>query len=250
MHDQQESPPPADAWFKRLGAAGPLAIVAAILPGLAGIALFWKINVISEWLKSHGDLGVVVYAVSFALLAGFALLPTYAQAILGGWAFGVTLGAPAALLGFLGGAWIGYEIGRLASHDRVRNVIDERPKWKAVREALLGGGFWKTLGMVTLLRLPPNSPFAITNLVLAGVKVARPPYLLGTLIGMTPRTVLAVMIGAGIKGAFTKEAYNSAIPVWMKAAGIFVTVAIVAIIGHLANKAVERVTRSQPTQPT
>lgn len=231
--------------FKRLGAAGPLAVVAAIMPALAGIALLWKINVVSEWLRTHGAWGACVYAAAFALLAGLALLPTYAQALLGGWAFGFALGMPAALAGFAGGAMIGYEVARRLSKDRVQAVIDEKPKWRAVRDALVGGrdaGFWKTTGLVTLLRLPPNSPFALTNLVMAGVRVPRLPYFIGTVVGMAPRTALAVMLGAGINVELTKETLEAAMPLKLNLGMLFVTVAFVLIIGHLATKAIARVT--------
>ncbi len=218
------------------------------MPALAGVVLLWKIGPVSEYLKSHGPAGLAIYALAFAVLAGLALLPTYAQAILGGWAFGVAFGLPAALAGFVGGSIIGYEVARRASKDHVEKLIDEKPKWRAVRDAMVGHGpasFWRALGTVILLRLPPNSPFALMNLLLASVKVDRAPYIIGTLIGMAPRTALAVVLGAGIQGALTKDVYNSAIPTWMKAAGIFVSLAVVAVIGHIANKAVQKMGAAQ-----
>ena len=237
--------------FRRLGAAGPLAIVAAFMPALAGVALLWKMDIVSVWLKTHGTGAVFVYAAGFALLAGLALLPTYAQAILGGWAFGMLVGTPAALAGFLGGSLIGYEIARRASRDRFERIIDEKPKWRAVRDALVGGrgaGFWKTTGLITLIRLPPNSPFALTNLVLAGVRVPRWPYAVGTVLGMIPRTTLAVMLGAGIQGALNEESYKAAIPLKFKLGMLFVTVAVVLIIGHMANRALARVAATDPPE--
>ncbi|MBX3382405.1 MAG: TVP38/TMEM64 family protein [Phycisphaeraceae bacterium] len=239
--------------LERLGPTGPLALVALFMPALAGIVLLTNLEFVSEWLKSHAGVGIIIYSLAFAVLAGLAFLPTYAQAILGGYAFGLWVGTPAALVGFVGGAWIGYEIARVASRDRVEQIINERPKWRAVRDALLGdsgAGFWKPAFMVALIRCPPNSPFAITNLVLASVKIRRAPYVLGTLVGMTPRTVLAVVVGAGINGVLNREAYNSAIPVWMKVAGIGVTLVIVLILGKMANSAIARVTNgAAPAQP-
>lgn len=225
--------------FKRSGAAGPLAVVASVMPAIGGFALLGSLNIVGPWLQSHGIGGVFLYAAAFAILAGLALLPTYAQAVLGGWAFGFAAGYPAALAGFFGGALIGYGIAWGATGDKVKTIIDEHPKWRAVREALVGSGFWKTLGIVALLRLPPNSPFALTNLVMAAAKVPRFPYLLGTLIGMAPRTGVAVYIASQIQDVATAAETR---PKWMIFVGIGLTLLVIMVIGHIAKKALEKVT--------
>ncbi|HYF14573.1 MAG TPA: VTT domain-containing protein [Phycisphaerales bacterium] len=235
-------------WIDRLGLTAVLAAGALVLPPLGSLVLFWKIVPVSEWLRSHGDMGVVVYAVAFALLAGCALLPTYAQSAVGGYAFGVAWGIPAALAGFVGGAVIGYLIAGRVSGDRVERIVEENPKWRAIRDALVGmrgakSSAWRTTGMVILLRLPPNSPFALTNLVLASVKVPLLPFAAGTLIGMAPRTTLAVVLGAGIEQALTKDTLKAAAPPWLWGVGIAVTMLVVIAIGIIANKAVARATR-------
>src|SRR5262245_16966385 len=146
--------------LQRLGPASFLGAAALFLPPLGSLLLFANINTIGEWLRGHEAAGVALYIAGFALLAGLALLPTYASAILGGWAFGFPIGFPAAMAGFVGGAVIGYGVARPTASERVLALIAEKPKWKAVRDTLLGGRALKTLGIVTLLRLPPNSPFA------------------------------------------------------------------------------------------
>lgn len=231
---------------RRLGLAGPLAMGALVLPPLGSIVLFMTMGTTGPWLRSHEGIGLVMYIVAFAILAGLALLPTYAQSALGGFAFGITLGIPAALLGFAGGAIIGYTIAGRAAGDRVDRLIDEKPKWRAVRDALLDRrrGWLGTTGMVALLRLPPNSPFALMNLVMASVKVPRSCFLVGTLVGMLPRSSLAVVIGAGVE-KLTKESLDAAVPWWVWWASIGLTVAIVAVIGYIANRAIERITRAQ-----
>ncbi|MCX5691909.1 MAG: VTT domain-containing protein [Planctomycetota bacterium] len=232
----------------QLGATSVLAIIASFMPAIAGIYLLANIGPVSEWFKGHGDAGLVVYIAAFALLSGLALLPTYAQAVLGGYAFGMLAGVPAALCGFLGGSIIAYEIGRASSRDRIEGLLSKSPKWRAVRDALVGSkkedDLLKSIGTVTLLRLPPNSPFALMNLLLSAIGVPRLAYVIGTCIGMTPRTAAAVAIGAGIQQALTKEAIDQAMPKWMWYAGAAVSIAIVFIIGSIANKAIERVAAS------
>jgi uncharacterized membrane protein YdjX (TVP38/TMEM64 family) len=254
MPEPDPTPQTESFWaiVKRLGPAAVLGVIAAVMPLLGSIALYTAMATTNfgPWLKSHGTQGLVLYTIAFIFLTGLALLPTYAQSALGGYAFGIARGAPAAILGFAGGAIIGYEIALRASGDRVMRLVDEHPKWRAVRDALVGRqvgggmvevtpGFWKTLGLVTLLRLPPNSPFAITNLVMASVKVPRVPFLLGTIFGMAPRTTLAVVLGASLN-EFTHDSVNNAVPRWVWYAGIAIAIGIVLFIGHKANQAISR----------
>lgn len=233
---------------RKLGPASWLALAALVAPPLGGFLVLGFIDSIAQWLESHGAMGPWIYAAAFAVTAGLALLPTYSQSILGGWAFGLATGYPAALGGFVGGAAIGYAIARPVASARVETLIEEHPKWVAVRNALLGGGFWKTLGIVTLLRLPPNSPFAATNLVLASVRVPWLTYLIATAVGMTPRTAAAVWLGQKLHGDFSsmKEALDEGQPLWLKIGAIVVTIVVVIVVlgvmGHIANKALKRVT--------
>ncbi|UCD29216.1 MAG: TVP38/TMEM64 family protein [Planctomycetota bacterium] len=223
-------------YLKRLGPVSVLAAIAASMPAIGGFVLLGTVKWSAGWLQANDELGVVCYVLGFSVMAGLALLPTYAQAFVGGWAFGFQVGVMAAIGGFMGAATIGYVIARRASGDRVVTIIEEHAKWKAVCDALIGGGFWKTLGIVTLLRLPPNSPFAITNLVLASTRVPTVIYLLGTLLGLTPRTVAAVFIGVG---ASDLTLFG---PRWLTITGIVSVIVVVIIIGTIANKAVTRVT--------
>jgi len=226
------------AVLRRLGPAGPLAVVAASLPALGGFTLLGTLKWSGPWLQAHGGLGLMLYVAGFMVLAGLAVLPTYALAVLGGWAFGLAVGCPAAIGGFLGASAIGYLIARRASGDRVVGIIQEHRKWQAVYEALLGSGFTRTLLIVTLLRLPPNSPFAITNLVLAATRVPPLTYLLGTLLGMSPRTAIAVFVGAQV--GFSGR------PAWVVVSGIVVAIVVIGIIGTLANQAIAKVTAAEP----
>jgi uncharacterized membrane protein YdjX (TVP38/TMEM64 family) len=173
-------------------------------------------------------------------------MPTYAQSALGGFAFGLKLGIPAALIGFAGGALIGYEIAKRASGDRVVRVLKDHPKWMAVRDALVKDhekrSFWKTVGMVALLRCPPNSPFALTNLVMASVQVPRIPFLLGTVLGMAPRTGVAVVIGSSVS-TFTNDALREAAPKWLLPVSLVVSFAILGMAMWIGHRAIARIQR-------
>lgn len=161
--------------------------------------LFWKMNVVGTWLRGHETEGLLLYSLAFAVAAGLAFLPSYASSILGGWAFGFAWGFPGALFGFTGGAIIGYGVSTLVTQRRVEEIIESKPRWKAVRDALVGSGFWRTVAIIALVRMPPNSPFALGNLAMASVRVRLLPYVLGTILGMAPRTAFIVWFAANLR---------------------------------------------------
>ncbi len=233
------------ALIKRMGPASVLAVGAMILPPLGSAVLFVYMNSVGTWLRGHDELGVAIYVAGFIVLSGLALLPTYATAILGGWAFGFALGFPAALVGFLGGALLAYAICRVVTGNRVQAIIEEKATWRAVRDALVGSGFWRTLLIVTLVRVPPNSPFAVTNLVMASVKVKLLPFVLGTLIGMAPRTGLVLYLAVQLRNMLAAEAADARPPWWFITAGIVLTLIVLVVLGKIGQAAVKRVTRAR-----
>lgn len=245
--------PQSSSLLRRLGPAGALGIAWALVPALGGFVLLASIGSISDWLAARGSLGLGLYVGLFVVAAGCGLLPTYAQAVLGGWVFGLAVGIPAALLGFTGAAILGYLITRLVARERAERVIREHPRALAVRDALIGRGFWRTLGIVTLVRVPPNSPFALTNLVLASSGVRPLVFALGTMIGMTPRTIVAIAFAAAAAGTgardiqtFVKDGPGALVMV----GGIVVMLIVLVILGRIGNAAIQRVVPgAAPTAP-
>ena len=240
----EETQAPADTWqqvkafVKRLGPAGPLAVLAATFPPLGGFVLLGLITRLAPWLREHVALGLVIVVVGFSLSSGLSLLPTYACSCLAGFAFKFWIGFPASMFAFVGGALIAYVVTSRAAGSRVVDIVREHPKWEAVRVALLDAGFWKAFWIITLIRVPPTSPFAAANFVMATIRAPLIPYLLGTLIGMAPRTAALVWAMSNAATLDFSESKN----VWSYAIAIASTLAVVIVIGHLANEAIKRVT--------
>jgi uncharacterized membrane protein YdjX (TVP38/TMEM64 family) len=228
---------------------GPTAVLGALwtsAPAVLGTLLLVYLGDVSEWLKAAGPWGWLIYVAVFVVSAGIGFLPTYGQSFLGGWTFGFALGFPGAMLGFVGGSVIGFLISRSVAKHKVQDVLEKNPKAKAVRDALIGQGFWKTLGIVTLIRVPPNSPFALTNLVLTSSGVGLLPYVIGTAIGMAPRTGIAVYIAAhfGEPGKSIGDLLKNQ-PWWTVALGIAAAALVLGVIGAIANKALAEVTEKK-----
>jgi uncharacterized membrane protein YdjX (TVP38/TMEM64 family) len=224
-------------WLRRLGPIGPLATLSIAIPPVSGILLIGTVHQVGPWLKSHEVLGLLLYIGAFTLLGGLALLPTYAQSLLGGWAFGVVAGFGAAIIGFGGASLVGYAIARRVAGTRVEHLIAEHGRWSALHRALLGSGFWKAFTVVALLRLPPNSPFAASNVAMAALGVPLLPFVLGTLVGLSPRTAIVVYAGAGLSALDFANPQQAG---WFLGS-LLVTLMVVVAIGWMANRALKRV---------
>lgn len=236
MMDPDAPQPPST--LKRLGPLAWVGLIASTLPPLGSIVLLTKIEAVSQWLRSSEALGPAVYIAGFSVCAGLALLPTYATAVLGGWAFGWVIGLPCAMLGFTGASLIAYAIGRRVSGDRVHRILADKPKWNTIARALFGSGRGKTLLIVSLVRLPPNSPFALANLVLASVGVPLPIYLLGTFLGMLPRTAAVVYAASHLQQLSFEDGAD-----WRYfAAGIAMTIGVLWVLWYISKRALARMT--------
>ncbi len=227
---------------------GVLAGCWALLPALLGFWMLAEIGWVSERYGSIQELhglaaAIAVYAVIFGVTAGLGLLPTYAQAFLGGWIFGTVAGTAGAMAGILLGATLGYVVSRLVSGRRVEAIIERRPAVSAVRDALVDSGVVRSAGIIALLRLSPNSPFALSNLVLGGSRAGVVPMFLGTLIGMLPRTGMAAALAATANSEGTRglgDVVRERGPV-VTIVGIVVLVLAFIVIARVGRMAIQRV---------
>lgn len=235
------------SFFRRLGPAGLLALAWTAMPILGGFLLLAFIGEISVWLQDHKVLGIGIYVLIFIFSAGFGALPTYSQSLLGGWAFGTVNGFLAAWAGFIGASMVGYVVARTVSRRRVERLIEENIKAKAVRDALIGHGMLRTTAIVALLRMPPNSPFALTNLAMAASGVRLLPFVIGTAIGMAPRTFAAVWIAveASKRGDSLIDLVKNR-DIWQIIVMLVATAIVLGVIGAIAKRAVARVSRPKP----
>jgi uncharacterized membrane protein YdjX (TVP38/TMEM64 family) len=244
-HDRCATPAATGSWSKyrvlirRLGPAGILTVLAGAIPAvffvlIAGLAVHW-----APWLREHLAAGVVIYVLSFWVLGGIAVVPTWIHSGLGGLAFGFAVGYPAALVSYLGGSLVGYFIAVRFSGRRVTDLIAEHPKWQAVYNALLRSGFWRTLIIMTLIRSTPSSPFAITNVVSAAMRVPVLPFILATILGLAPRTAAVVYTTYRFHKLDAASPYDTAMFVGSVGASFLAILVIVVIakraLAHMTN---------------
>ncbi len=227
--------------LKRLGPAAWLGIAWAVLPGIAGITLLANMGTATRLLVGTDEnpglplaIGLAVYIAIFVITAGIGVLPTVSQAILAGFAFGVAWGFPAALVGFAGASIIGYAIANVVARQKIEDEITSHPKASIIRDAFIRHGKVRALVILTLIRVPPNSPFALTNYAMSVSGVKLMPFMIATIVGMAPRTFAAVWIGSQV------SSWDEAkMPKWMVIGGIVLAIVILIGLGKLANKAME-----------
>lgn len=236
--------PPTGGKDRRLLASGILGVLWISFPPLAGLYILVELQDIASFLQHDLEHGFWAYVAVFAVTAGLGLLPTYSQSFLGGWVFGMQWGLLGAIMGFTGGAAIGYLVARFVTGDSVDRWIDRHPRGRVIRDALARGSTLRTFLVVTLLRLPPNSPFAMTNYALSATRVPFWLVMVATPLGMAPRTAIVCFLAAAAVSGGAKniaEAVKDE-PAWIVAFMIGSTIAVIAIIGTLANKALVSLT--------
>ena len=229
----------------QLRSLGILAIAWAVVPMLGGFYLLARLGWASEELRSLGDAACIVYILFFAVTSGLGLMPTYAQAFLGGWVFGAWYGTAWAVVGIVLGGLIGFCIARVVGRRGVEVLNRRRPEFAPVREALVGRGWLRTTGIVALLRLSPNSPFALMNLAMGAARTPTIPYLVGTGLGILPRTAIATSIAAAAAsdGSSNLMEVVRSRGIGMTIAGVAVLIVAFVIVGAIGKHALKRVTQ-------
>jgi uncharacterized membrane protein YdjX (TVP38/TMEM64 family) len=226
-----------------------LLIVWSLLPMGCGLYLLANINSAHHWLGGEDLKAAALFAASYAVLTGLGILPTYAATIVGGWVFGVELGFAACAAGYLGGSTIGFCISKLVCSDHVATWIDERKRWSIIRKTILEENFWKATGIIALIRLSPSGPFAVTNLVLAACGARWKEFLIGSSVGIAPRTLFACFMAAtgSATGATDIQSLAQNQGVLAVIVGIVIFIVTLAVIGGIARAALDRALRDETT---
>lgn len=191
------------------------------------------IKVAEEW----GPLGYLAYGGVYTGLEVLAV-PAVPLTMTAGIIFGTVPGVIVVSAASTTAATIAFLIARYAARDRILELAEKNNKFRAVDKAIGKNGF----KVVTLLRLSPLLPLALSNYFYGLTSVDLASYVAGSWLGMLPGTVLYV-----IAGAYSRELIDNdesmGLPVnkWQVGLGIVVTLAILGYIGNLAKGALDEV---------
>jgi uncharacterized membrane protein YdjX (TVP38/TMEM64 family) len=228
---------------------GLLIITGIVLALLAG-TLFFPASChpadMLGYVEHAGAWGPVALGVVYIICCVF-LIPGSIPTLAAGFLFGVPMGSVAAVAGSTAGACVAFQLGRTMARGWVARAVAPSRRFASLDNAIGEQGF----KVVLLTRLSPISPFIVLNYLLGLTKVPFRDYLLGSVIGMIPGTVLFVYIGAGLRSLAGVTAYGKArIPAtpaehvffW---AGLVVTVIVSVVLARVAQRALQR-----PGQPS
>lgn len=224
--------------LRDLGRLAPMALVTAFLPMVGSSALLVLGYPIGHWMQANPVLGAAAFVVGTLFFCGFALLPTNLIGILAGWAFGFWIGLFLLITGVVGSATISYFINLRLTGETLAALTRRNARAEAIHRALINEGFLRTTSVITLIRMSVVMPFAFSNFFFAAARVPVPSFVLGTFLGMLPRSGAMVLIGAGLS-VLTFDNFDD---VWFLAAGIPATIIVIIIIGVISRRALDRLT--------
>jgi uncharacterized membrane protein YdjX (TVP38/TMEM64 family) len=148
-------------------------------------------STLTAWVAANGALAALTFVFGYAIAVAFSLPIAALVTPLGGFLFGVWAGAVLSVIG----ATLGSVAVFLAAGSAFRDLFNARAGASLAR---LEEGFRRNeFNYLLFLRLVPLFPFWLINIVpaLLGMKLER--YVLATLIGIIPGSVVFASVGAG-----------------------------------------------------
>lgn len=191
-----------------------------------------------EWVQQLGWIGVGVY-VSLYIVACVLFLPGLILTLGAGFIFGVVKGSIVVSIASTLGATAAFLVGRYLARDWVSGKVLNRPKFKAIDEAI-GREGWRIVG---LTRLSPVFPFNLLNYAFGLTRVPLGQYVPASWIGMMPGTIMYVYLGsvAGSLATLGGERESKTTAEWIfYGVGLLATVAVTVYVTHVARRALNQ----------
>lgn len=189
------------------------------------------------WVREAGVPGMALFAGAY-VLATVLFVPGLLLTMGAGLAYGLLVGAPLVWLSANLAAAAAFVLGRTLARDVIAQRVAGNARFAAIDRAVGREGF----KIVLLTRLSPAFPFNLLNYAYGLTQVTLRDYVLASLLGMIPGTILYVYLGslltdvaqlaAGAGGA-------TAVPWWVKLVGFAATVAVTIVVTRVARRALE-----------
>jgi uncharacterized membrane protein YdjX (TVP38/TMEM64 family) len=162
-----------------------------------------------SWMRGlPWPLRLFSYASMYIILAALEF-PAWLMAIGAGMLFGLVCGIVVALCCHLAAALLCLYTSRYYLRERMERLIENserRNTYLAVNRALSR----QALRFVTLMRLSPLFPFALSSMAMGVSQVQIGSFCLGTILGILPGIILLVTIGAQLRWSTNRAKQNGA----------------------------------------
>ncbi|WP_163557685.1 TVP38/TMEM64 family protein [Halomonas sp. NO4] len=148
---------------------------------------------IAEWLNGRGTLGPLLLLLLMVLTVVVGPLPTLPVTAAAGLSFGLAKGVALSVSGALLGALIAFYLARLVGREALRARLPNNP--------LFGTHGSQRLLFLTILvtRLVPIFSFALISYAAGITAISVGRFVLGTLIGMLPMSVVFAILGRSLE---------------------------------------------------
>jgi len=202
-----------------------LAIVFTLLPVGQWLTQF------QNWVHDLGPTGYLIYALVYAACV-VLFVPASILTLGAGAIYGVGIGVAVVLVGATLGAALAFLLARTLLRERVEHMTRNNARFRALDRAIAKEG----AKIVFLVRLAPVFPFTYINYAFGLTGVATVPYVLASLVGMTPATFAYVYLGSAAAHAATgaHDTTRTVIQVLGAVAAIVVTI----FVARLATRAI------------
>lgn len=189
------------------------------------------------WVDSLGVWAPIAFILLYNLATIF-FLPGSLLTLGGGVLFGLVRGTFYVFIAATLGATCAFLIGRYLTRGWVERQLADRPKFRAISQAVAREGF----KIVLLTRLSPIFPFNLLNYAFGVTQVSLRDYVLGS-VGMIPGTLLYVYLGS-LVGNLADLGRASATPstpyLWaLRLIGLLATLGVTVYITRLARNALQ-----------
>lgn len=206
---------------------------------LAAISATRWLVLLADWIRGAGAPGVAVYALVY-ILATLLFLPGSLLTGAAGFAYGPLWGTLLVSPVSVAASALAFLLGRSVARRSVARRLERQPRFVAIDDAIGSGGFL----IVLLLRLSPVLPFNLLNYALGLTRVRLRDYLLASLLGMLPGTLLYVYLGSLVTSASELlgggPSARGAAGRMLYWGGLAATLAVTALITRLSRRALRR----------
>jgi len=192
-----------------------------------------------SWIRGAGWLGGGVFMLAY-ILATVAFLPGSILTLGAGFAYGVGAGTVIVWMAANLGAALAFVLGRTLARNWVAARVEANQRFAAIDRAVGREGF----KIVLLTRLSPVFPFNLLNYAFGLTQVSLRDYVLGSVVGMIPGTVMYVYLGSLITNLSELAAGHPSGGIGQQIfyfAGMVVTVLITLYVTRLSRRALSSV---------
>jgi uncharacterized membrane protein YdjX (TVP38/TMEM64 family) len=215
-----------------LGLAALVVVLVALATLTRLVPVGDQVGPVLAWVQGLGLLGLVLLTLAYTP-AALLLVPTWMLTVALGYFYGLIQGFLAATLGATVAAAVVFLFGRTLGRGWIEARFGHHPRFRALDRAVGRDGF----KIVLLTRLSPLLPYILLNYAFSLTRVSLRTFVLATVVGMMPVTLMWVELGTtlhGLSALLDGQARDQESDPWHYALLILGLVATAGLVVHVA----------------